>query len=620
LIMLYVALPCVCSFDAAEPLCRYARYYRADVVGCALLLLYPQPCLRSRRWAWPLHGFGAASLLLCVLYSLYRHGLHEPERFLAVLGIITGRAAAVCSGLLLLAVSRRAVKVSLDGSGYADLVPPHRAAGWWCVAMIMIHSLAFFLYYWLEGGLERLLHACLPLARLGCRGSEHCLNRLGLVNFLGVIGTLAAVVLGPFSAQRVRRASYELFYAVHLVTSLAFLLFGALHDFSMMLFALPGACFYAYDRIVTARSSRERHPEVATAVLCQNGPSSIVLLTWSATTPSSETPGHRWVSICADSISKYQWHPFSVIECCGQRHVLIKGLGDWTQSVCQLVASNEPLSVRVEGPFGRPFCKRNERPRGLLLVAGGVGISPFVDLLSGLRSFESSQWHRVTLLWAVRHQEYAGVSAFLNLAAASRVADIKVFVTSRDTDMALASEEHGRRVAPLPCYPGPPLPAGQLRPRARYALACVPAIACVAAARLARNALVDSLFPVATTSLLSYLAALRAAPVLAATCLAVPGGLGLFVAHGKGPARGNSDELLERLTPTAAPAGPAPAGCEVKFARPDLREEMAREAGFGPLDVQVCGPPQLVSAVRRELRALAQGGSDISLDVHDPAL
>ena len=57
------------------------------------------------------------------------------------------------------------------------------------------------------------------------------------------------------------------------------------------------------------------------------------------------------------SISKLQWHPFTVTSNCNSEpeklSVVIKSVGSWSQKLHkQLSSSVEHLAVSVEGPYG----------------------------------------------------------------------------------------------------------------------------------------------------------------------------------------------------------------------------------------------------------------------------
>ena len=105
------------------------------------------------------------------------------------IGVISARLARLECGLILL-LSMRGEATWLFGLsngflGYAESIPLHRTLGWWCAFQSVLHGLAYFIFYFHNGGWKQLWIACFPVDK---GDSTSSLNRLGLVNFFGVVG------------------------------------------------------------------------------------------------------------------------------------------------------------------------------------------------------------------------------------------------------------------------------------------------------------------------------------------------------------------------------------------------------------------------------------------------
>ncbi len=89
-------------------------------------------------------------------------------------------------------------------------------------------------------------------------------------------------------------------------------------------------------------------------------------------------------------------HPFT-ISCetgCDSLRFTIKSAGDFTSTIRELKPGTE---IRCDGPFGK-FCSDIEDKDNIVMIAGGVGVTPF---LSVLRTFRQSQaTNRMLLLWS----------------------------------------------------------------------------------------------------------------------------------------------------------------------------------------------------------------------------
>jgi len=88
-------------------------------------------------------------------------------------------------------------------------------------------------------------------------------------------------------------------------------------------------------------------------------------------------------------------HPFT-ISCAPEDEVLqftIKKAEEFTSSIPALKPGTP---VKVEGPFG-VFCRDIEKRREIAMIAGGVGITPFLSVLRWFRNIRAKS--RMTIFW-----------------------------------------------------------------------------------------------------------------------------------------------------------------------------------------------------------------------------
>jgi predicted ferric reductase len=88
-------------------------------------------------------------------------------------------------------------------------------------------------------------------------------------------------------------------------------------------------------------------------------------------------------------------HPFT-ISCAPEDEILrltIKRVGAFTSSIPELKPGT-PL--KCEGPFGA-FCKNIDQKENIVMIAGGVGITPFLSVSRHFRNIKAP--NRVTLFW-----------------------------------------------------------------------------------------------------------------------------------------------------------------------------------------------------------------------------
>ncbi len=127
---------------------------------------------------------------------------------LDTVGLVSARLSRLDLGVCLLLAARGESAWLLGASsgwlGYAESIPLHRTAGWLCAAQSALHSVCYVLFYVATGGLTSLWPKILPTA-----SADGKLNRLGLVNFLGVLAFLLAAPLAVPAWPPLRRRAYR---------------------------------------------------------------------------------------------------------------------------------------------------------------------------------------------------------------------------------------------------------------------------------------------------------------------------------------------------------------------------------------------------------------------------
>jgi hypothetical protein len=150
-----------------------------------------------------------------------------------------------------------------------------------------------------------------------------------------------------------------------------------------------------------------RSKSVSSIILCQTLPNDALSLTVRAPGKRRWQPG-TYAHVSVPSISKYQWHPFSITSFSKNNLTLyIKAVGDWTKELhhqaCQgnLVAT----TCYVDGPYMTSTCEYKNYSH-IVMVAGGIGVTPFVSVTAEMME-HSHQCRSLTLHWVVRDIEAA---------------------------------------------------------------------------------------------------------------------------------------------------------------------------------------------------------------------
>ncbi|KAL8128064.1 hypothetical protein AgCh_014855 [Apium graveolens] len=124
------------------------------------------------------------------------------------------------------------------------------------------------------------------------------------------------------------------------------------------------------------------------------------------------------MSVNVPSISKLQWHPFTITSNSGlEPHtlsVVIKSEGSWSQKLYRhLSLPQEHLDISVEGPYG-PTSSHFLRHEVLVMISGGSGITPFISIIREV-IYQSTHNSRVPKLILVCAFKNSSQLSMLNL-------------------------------------------------------------------------------------------------------------------------------------------------------------------------------------------------------------
>ncbi|CAM0904501.1 unnamed protein product [Alopecurus aequalis] len=358
------------------------------------------------------------------------------ELILAKLGAYFGSVGLFCMIFLFLPVSRGSVLLRLIDIPFEHATRYHVWLGHLTMALFTLHGLCYVISWFLEGHLiEELIEW----------------KEIGVAHLAGVISLAAGLLMWVTSLHPVRKRFFELFFYTHQLY-VVFIVFLVLHVGDFVFSIAAGAVFlFMLDRFLRFWQSRAKVDIVSAA--CR--PCGTVELVFSK--PASlRYNALSFIFVQVRELSFLQWHPFSVSSSPmdGRYHmsILIKVLGTWTDQLKSIITDVEEKKTRngsdqsqtgrmtasIEGPYGHesPYHLMYEN---LILVAGGIGISPFLAILSDIiHRIEQGvpcAPKNVLVLWSVKKStELSLLSAVDAQSISSSVSDrlhldIQAFVT-----------------------------------------------------------------------------------------------------------------------------------------------------------------------------------------------
>jgi predicted ferric reductase len=352
-------------------------------------------------------------------------GLHTFADRLTAAGRITG---LIGTYLVLVQVVLMARLPALDRwIGTDRLAAWHRANGQYTIEMLVAHTL---LIIWGYAGLDRtsVAHETSVLVR-------------SYTDVLAATAALAVLVgVGISSARLARRhLRYETWYFLHLYTYVAIALsfshqLATGNDFIthplnralwVVLFVTTFGLLVVY-RVATPIRDVFRYRLRVESVEDEGAGSVSVYVTGRHIERMRAEAGQffRWRFL--DRHGWWEAHPFSLSAAPNREFLRItaKGVGDHSQALRHVQAGTR---VMAEGPYGNLTARRRTR-HGVLLLAGGVGITPLRALFEAI----PAQPGDLTLLYRASSETDLLFRGELEQLAATRGAELRYLLGRRD--------------------------------------------------------------------------------------------------------------------------------------------------------------------------------------------
>jgi predicted ferric reductase len=221
-------------------------------------------------------------------------------------------------------------------------------------------------------------------------------------NFNGLVSWGAVTLLIIFSFAYFRRKHYNMFYRFHIVFFLGFFYFGYKHTKYFFNYSAAFVVLYGIDRLI--RMANGLFPRKTTLLEHIYGDAVKIRF------PKSPLKNYRvgqYVFINFPGIKLLEWHPFTLSSSPTDPYceVVIRGLGVFTKSLVEFSKfnPNQQLFIRVDGPYGKwPFDIK--RYRTVILVAGGVGVTPCIAMIRELFNSQMEDnfgnVEKVHLIWS----------------------------------------------------------------------------------------------------------------------------------------------------------------------------------------------------------------------------
>ncbi|KAK9207329.1 hypothetical protein WN943_017614 [Citrus x changshan-huyou] len=280
-----------------------------------------------------------------------------------------GLVGNICLTLLFFPVARGSSVLPLFGLTSEASIKYHIWLGHMVMTLFTAHGVCYIIFWAVTNNISEMLQWA----------------KIGISNVAGELALLSGLAMWATTFPPIRRKFFELFFYTHYLYIL-FVVFFVFHvGISYSLIMLPSFYLFVVDRYLRFLQSRRAVRLVSARML----PGETVELNFSKAPGLSYNPTSI-MFINVPSISKLQWHPFTVTSSSNlepeKLSVVIKGEGSWSKKLYQVLSSPssiDRLDVSVEGPYG-PVSTHFLRHDTVVMVSGGSGITPFISVIREL--------------------------------------------------------------------------------------------------------------------------------------------------------------------------------------------------------------------------------------------
>jgi len=253
------------------------------------------------------------------------------------------------------------------------------------------------------------------------------------INFTGFVSVSALVLLCISSLNKIRRWSYRLFYYSHVFLGWTMLIFAILHWGPAGLYILPSVIYYlACTMPIVIQSAAsyfiEGGVKIRKTTFLKNSNKCVEIIfpkSHAAHLVETKYSG-PYVRICVPELS-LMWHPFTVASTAddpSSLKILFRVYGPFTQkfydrlgNCAQEKEGLPPPTILIDGYYGnQDWAQQALKHDSVLLVTGGIGVTPFLSMLSTLyasinnynqvesRDMYSATTRRVSFHWICRDE------------------------------------------------------------------------------------------------------------------------------------------------------------------------------------------------------------------------
>lgn len=365
-------------------------------------------------------------LSMYLLANIFRHlngqDLSYDDKVMEVSNSFAIMSLVVFSYFLIPVVRHSAILKLLNWTPVAA-VRLHIWSGRIIIVGVLLHG-TMHIYRWVSISGENLLSMIIPPApcwtlseadfQPTCNDSDtDCSCYDHFRNLIGVLAALGLVVIAITTLNYIRRNHYRIFYMAHVLAAPIVIIMSILHWQRSVLYMAPSLLYYVASSVpvmMEAALKMKKDGGVAVISVQKIMPSDrpCISLTVAASDITFLLRSGQYVKLLAPEISSLS-HPFTVNRVngkLGQLRIIFRVTGPFTSKLAnRLVDGTRPPLLHMDGFHGTALrVDQVMKHDNVVIVAGGIGITPYLSILQEVDSIMSSRQEskEVVLHWICR--------------------------------------------------------------------------------------------------------------------------------------------------------------------------------------------------------------------------
>ena len=263
----------------------------------------------------------------------------------------------------------------------------------------------------------------------------------------GTLSTFAIIFCSFLGFPIIRKRFFEVFYYSHRILSLLSIIFGSWHYIKTFYYVSPSILMYISDLIVRFLHTKKAIYSKIQHIGDKKYRTSCNVINITLKEPVKTYPGCYFFVCFYKDISKFQWHPLSLVSNTHDNLVFCsKNLGPetWSGRLEKFTESEKHDSdflinkkVYIQGPYGTPLNinYNSDNYKNIFLISGGIGITPMISIMKDIDELyfcrKMNNLQKVLFIWIIPHESMIDYFKpyFLNLD--ENLFKFKIYVTQK---------------------------------------------------------------------------------------------------------------------------------------------------------------------------------------------